>query len=302
MSQSPYLSQLFISQPFLQRAKESYFFLREAVRALAHGETRAFVPEEVSVVSGSYHSVASEFNTDVPQGSVVEEQLQDADGRNWRAYFVGKLAGRGLEISPSQIPMLKHSGMEMDYIDRKIAAELRINSSESPDSLTLDREAIGNVNDTDSAAGAQYDFLISSHVIEYMPNPLLSLRKWARAVKPSGLIYLVVSDKRSTANTQRVRTMLEHIILDYQQPSLERDFEHYLDHATRVQNKKGVQAIARAKRLVENDYNIHYHTFLPSDMKSLIEWFSVNIRPLQIVEGPCMAPADDEFHFLLRVV
>lgn len=240
------------------------------------------------------------FVTEIPQAQIEDDSLQACDGRDWRSYFANKLSGKGLEIGPLHRPMVRHDGMDIDYIDRFTVAELRAHYPELNSLPLVEPHIIGDAETLENIADRKYDFLISAHVIEHMRNPLASLREWCRVLKPGGLLYLVVPDKRVTFDKQRVRTTLEHIIADYQSPSRERDFEHFLDQSIHVNKKTGLAALEHARKWVEEDYSIHFHTFLPVDMLNLLQWFSANLRPLSIVEGPCQAPGSDEFHFLLR--
>ena len=89
-------------------------------------------------------------------------------------------------------------------------------------------------------------------------------------------------------------------MLDYYQPSLERDFEHFLDYAIHVNDFHGNAAIEEATRLYEEGYSIHYHVFLPSDVLELLRWISANLMPIRLLEGPAMSPSGDEFHFLVE--
>ena len=134
-----------------------------------------------------------------------------------------------------------------------------------------------------------------------MKNPLGSLEQWCRVVKPGGRIYLAAPDKRVSFDMKRVRTTLPHLIHDYRRPSAERDYEHYLDYATHVHDKLGQEAVDEADELAGKDYSIHFHVFLPTDVLELLKWFSENVHPVTILEGPVMSPGDVEFHFLLEV-
>lgn len=241
------------------------------------------------------------ISPDVPQGEVVENNLERFEDRDWRGYFSGKLFGKGLEIGPLHRPMVRHDGMEIDYIDRCTVAELREHYPELRELPLVEPDIIGDAETLAGVPNGKYDFLISAHVIEHMKNPLGSLEQWCRVVKPGGLLYIIVPDKRMIFDKKRVRTNLEHIILDYQEPSAERDYEHFLDYAVHVHDKRGLAAIEEADRLLKIDYSIHFHVFIPSDVIRLLNWFSENVRPIEILEGPCMAPGSDEFHFLVRV-
>jgi predicted SAM-dependent methyltransferase len=235
-------------------------------------------------------------------GKVEDTIAVTTTEKDWRTYFASKLKGKGLEIGPLHRPMVTHSGMKMTYVDRCTVAELRAHYPELNELPLVEPQILDDAETLKTVSNESFDFIISAHVIEHMKNPLSALEQWARVVKPGGLIYMIVPDKRVTFDKKRVRTSIAHMVLDYKNPSDARDYEHYLDYAVHVHDKvEPNSAIEEANRLLETDYSIHYHVFIPEDVVAVLEWFSSNIRPLDIVQGPCRAPGSDEFHFLLRV-
>lgn len=262
---------------------------------------KALVAADSKLNPAAGQAAAEPAVTQIPQAGVVESNLQSYEAKDWRTYFATKLQGKGLEIGPLHRPMVKHDGMDIDYIDRCTVAELRAHYPELNELPLVEPDIIGDAETMEGIDSDAYDFLISAHVIEHMKNPLSSLEQWCRVVKPGGLLYLIVPDKRSTFDIKRVRTTLAHIVLDYKRPSAERDYEHYLDYAIHVHDKAGHEAVAEADRLIETDYSIHFHVFLPTDVLNLLRWFSENVRPLEVLEGPVMSPGSDEFHFMLKV-
>lgn len=251
---------------------------------------------------GGVHQAAQVPEANIPQAGIVEKNLQAYEIRDWRTYFADKLSGKGLEIGPLHRPMVRHDGMDIDYIDRCTVAELREHYPELNELPLIEPDIIGDAQTLDNIADETYDFVIAAHIIEHLTNPLFALEQWLRVVKPGGKVYLIVPDKRATFDKKRVRTTVPHLILDYRRPSAERDFEHYLDYAIHVHDKTVHEAIVEAQRLIDTDYSIHFHVFMPSDVIELLNWFSENIRPMRVVEGPVMAPGSDEFHFLLERV
>jgi predicted SAM-dependent methyltransferase len=240
-----------------------------------------------------------QFSTGVPQGRIVDESVAVCDHRDWRTHFASRLQGRGLELGPLHRPMVTHPGMEMTYVDRADQETLK---REYP-AVALDIVPVGVIDDAETlatVADGSYDFLIASHVIEHMRNPIGAVVNWLRVLREGGLVYLVVPDKRRTFDKLRVRTTLAHMVLDYQQPSDERDFEHFLDYAVFVHHAMIDQAIDEARRLRDTDVSIHYHVFLPQDVVRLAEWIDGHVTPVAIAEGPALSPASDEFHLLLR--
>lgn len=264
-------------------------------------QKRAATVIDITFVDGASSPEERPHVFNIPQAEVAEYAMKSFEARDWRKYFTDKLSGRGLEIGPLHRPMVKHDGMQMEYVDRCSVAELRAHYPELNELPLVEPDVIDDAESLSSVADQTYDFLISAHVIEHMRNPLSSLEQWCRVVKPGGYIYMVVPDKRAIFDSRRVRTTLEHIILDYREPSQERDREHFLEFALHVNGRSGNDAVEEMRNLIKSDYSIHFHVFIPSDVVRMLEWFSANVRPLEIVEGPCMTPGSDEFHFLLKV-
>jgi SAM-dependent methyltransferase len=244
--------------------------------------------------------VPEELKTAVSLAQVEEQGLERFQDTDWRQYFSLKLAGRGLEIGALHRPLQRHDEMTVEYFDRYTTAELRENYPELRGLPLVEADVIGEAETLESVADAEYDFVVAAHVLEHMKNPILALQHWCRVLRPGGLLYLVVPDKRLTFDRLRLRTSIEHLILDYLEPSEERDREHYLDYAVWVNKKSGRAAVQEAERLRESDYSIHFHVFLPSDVVELLAWFSHHVHPIELVEGPSMGTTADEFHLLIR--
>jgi SAM-dependent methyltransferase len=277
-------------QPILSRLKRRLgrFVRRQAARRL-------------SKVRGRWHLLITRFGPRVPQADVLERNLQAFAVRDWRRHFASRLHGRGLEIGALHRPLEKHPGMQVEYVDIHSAAELRAIYPELSDADLVDADIIDDAQTLSRVPSGGYDFVVAPHVVEHMRNPILALESWLRVLKPGGLLYLVVPDKRANFDGPRVRTSLAHLVLDYLRPSKERDYEHYLDYSVHVQKARWAGMIAEADRLEALGYNIHFHVFMPSDVVDLLRWMDLNVRRLEIVEGPSMSPGSDEFHLLVRV-
>lgn len=240
-----------------------------------------------------------ERQTDMPQAIVADDTVTRRQHAPWREHFSGRLHGRGLEIGALHRPLPTHPGMTMTYLDRADLEALRRASPEL-DAPMASVQIVDDAEELKTVGDASFDFVVAAHVIEHMRNPIGALKHWVRAVVPGGFVYLIVPDKRQTFDRPRVRTLLEHLILDYQEPSAARDFEHYLEYAVHVQHSYGVWAVDEARRLLAEDYSLHYHTFLPRDMVALVKWMDDNVTPVAIADGPVMSPGADEFHLLLQ--
>jgi len=62
------------------------------------------------------------------------------------------------------------------------------------------------------------DYIISSHVIEHVPNVIEAFLHWDKIIKPGGIVFMIFP-KRDTLESDAIRsvTPLEHFISDYEQ-------------------------------------------------------------------------------------
>lgn len=85
---------------------------------------------------------------------------------------------------------------------------------------------IAEATNLSDIASASYDFVLSSHCIEHVANPLLALKEWIRVLREEGLLLLVVPHKDGTFDHRRPVTLLEHLIQDYDRRTTEDDMTH----------------------------------------------------------------------------
>ena len=86
--------------------------------------------------------------------------------------------------------------------------------------IVADGDDLVSINDN------TYDFVLSSHSLEHMANPLKALKEWRRVLKPQGTLVLILPDKRFTFDAKRPYTSFEHLLEDYRQNRQENDETH----------------------------------------------------------------------------
>ncbi len=88
------------------------------------------------------------------------------------------------------------------------------------------RQYVAEASDLHNIASATYDFLISSHCIEHLANPLRGLAEWIRVLKPGGMMVLIFPDKARTFDHRRPVTTLSHLLEDFDADMGEDDMTH----------------------------------------------------------------------------
>lgn len=73
---------------------------------------------------------------------------------------------------------------------------------------------------------AAYDFLLSSHCLEHVANPLAALREWRRITRPGGHLLLVLPNPVHTFDHRRPLTTLTHLRTDFARNTGEDDLTH----------------------------------------------------------------------------
>jgi hypothetical protein len=113
---------------------------------------------------------------------------------------------------------------------------------------------------------------------------------------------MAIPDKRRTFDINRERTPLDHMVLDYQQPSEERDRQHYLEYAG-IEYPDSQEREKEAKRLKSIDYSIHYHVFIEQDILDIVnrcnKHASVKFEEVY-TKHTAKNKADNEFIIILK--
>ncbi|MFN8243102.1 MAG: class I SAM-dependent methyltransferase [Ferruginibacter sp.] len=121
--------------------------------------------------------------------------------------------------------------------------------------------------DMDIVPAATYDFLLSSHNLEHIANPLKAVAHWHRVLKPGGYIILILPDKRFTFDHKRPYTRFDHILSDYNQHMQENDLTHLEEVLALSDNSYQWEAPkAEAERRADLANNLqtrtmHHHVF-----------------------------------------
>jgi SAM-dependent methyltransferase len=143
-------------------------------------------------------------------------------------------------------------------------------------------------------ADAAYDFVLSSHCLEHVANPLLALREWRRVTRPAGHLVLVLPDPARTFDHRRPLTTLEHLRADFARNTKEDDPTHLAEILAHhdVARDAGIAAVEEFHaRAADNARNrcLHHHVFdLPLIRVMLAEtgWRPVaaeRVRPLHLL-------------------
>jgi len=208
------------------------------------------------------------------------------------------LAGAGLEIGALNLPMWMPPGASVRYVDRKSLEDLR---AEYPEWDTWDIVAPDIVTDGETLAAvpdASADFVVANHFIEHTEDPIGALAAHLRVLRPGGIGFYAVPDKRFSFDVRRPVTPFAHVAADHRDGPEQSRRDHFLEWVRLVSETPEAQVQAEADRLLAERSSIHFHVWTPDQFADLL----VNARgefglPLEI---EAIQPAGAEFVVIIR--
>jgi len=219
------------------------------------------------------------------------------------SYF---LHGSGIEIGALHQPLaLKGLPIsQIRYVDRMPVSELRRHYAELSTYRFTPVDVLDDGETLATFADHSLDFIVANHFIEHTRNPIGALRNWLAKLRPNGIIYMAVPDKRRIFDAERPLTSLEHLIEDDAQALSERekrDYEHFLEYARLVDKQTGTETEPHAQHLIATNYSIHFHTFVAATFVEMLRYAQEQLAlPFEILAYADTLPRSDEFLVVLR--
>jgi len=142
---------------------------------------------------------------------------------------------------------------------------------------------ISEATELSDIADHSYDFLLSCHNLEHVANPIKAISEWTRVVKPDGLIVLIVPNKKVCFDHDREDTSFEHVLLDYQNGTLEDDLTHLDEilekHDLSMDLPAGTPEQFR-ERSLKNFSNraLHQHVFSVKLVQEIFDFSGISMK------------------------
>jgi SAM-dependent methyltransferase len=126
----------------------------------------------------------------------------------------------------------------------------------------------------------KYDFLLASHCLEHVANPLGALQEWLRVLKENGVILLVLPDKNATFDHGRPVTAFSHLVRDLEMRTPEEDLTHLEEilalHDLAMDPPAGnLAAFEKRSRANVQNRCLHHHVFDLALMRNLFDYFGL---------------------------
>ncbi len=182
------------------------------------------------------------------------------------------LAGDGIEIGALHRPLRLPEGARVTYVDRLTVEQLREHYPELSEWNLTPVDVIGSADDLSAFTDASLDFVVANHLLEHLEYPLDGLNEFWRVLRPGGLLFMALPDKRVTFDRTRSLTPTEHVLEEQRTRAAGSGRRgHFVDYAQHVDGKaSGPEAERHADRLMERDYSIHFHVWTPDSFLDLL--------------------------------
>lgn len=173
------------------------------------------------------------------------------------------LSGEGIEIGPFVWPLRVPPGARVRTVDFKSREELieaNRGTVTNIDSIP-EIDVVDNAEELSTFADESLDFVIASHVVEHLEDPLGGLANWLRVLRPAGVLYIGVPDAVQSFDARRPRTSVAHLLRDHAEgPGVSRQ-GHYEEWARYIEGVGEDGVAERAAAFAREDARHHFHVW-----------------------------------------
>ena len=141
--------------------------------------------------------------------------------------------------------------------------------------------------DLSGIADGAYDFVLASHVLEHVANPLRALGEWSRVLKDGGTLLAVVPHKEGTFDHRRPFTPFAHIVADFEAGTGEDDTTH-LEEILSYHDlllDRGAGSLTKFRERCARNAEVralHHHVFSPKTLVSMLDFGSMRVLQLAV--------------------
>lgn len=237
---------------------------------------------------------------DVPK--IWPEDLWDSPPRgsryHLREFITSRLQGCGIEFGAGTSALPVPLGCEVRFADFVPEQDVRSRKCADAGNEFVRLHYVMGIEDPHPIADGSLDFVLASHIIEHVRNPLRAFESVFRKLKTGGQFVLVVPDKLRTFDRDRELTTLDHLVLDYESPDLERDKAHYREFFREVYNMPEEVLEESVEGTIAINGDTHFHTWTYETFGAMVEYSCCRMSPWKAVwSQPAIEGDPDSFEF-----
>lgn len=203
----------------------------------------------------------------------TERQILYDQSNEWRVFLANKyLRGTGIEIGPAEHPLAVPHWAKVKYVDEISTDDLikLYPYLKKHDLVKVD--VVDDGQELKKFKNNSQDFVIANHFLEHVIDPIKTLKNFYRILKPEGIIYMAVPDKRFTFDRLRPVTPLNRLKAFYKNPAKAEagKWPMFLESAKWIEAKSGAEIVKRAQELKDQKFSIHFNVWSQHDLLELI--------------------------------
>jgi SAM-dependent methyltransferase len=219
------------------------------------------------------------------------------------------LNGSGVELGPGHHPMpIPFPGVAVQYVDRWQPEEnlaLFTNLEAGATFPKPDIVANLDVDRLSALSDESQDFVIASHLLEHLADPLTQIGEIYRVLKPGGVVLVFLPDRRHTFDRKRSATPLPHLVADHRDRVTVVSDEHIEDYLrkTDVWDPTWTPAQEREQFELNRERSIHVHCWSEDEFLPVVEHTIVEMgMRWELLDAVFVedVPGGFEFGFVLR--
>jgi hypothetical protein len=171
------------------------------------------------------------------------------------------LCGNGIEIGALHQPLWTPPGAAVKYVDRLDVRGLR---RHYPELEALPLVPVDVVDDGETLKAfppESRDFIIANHFLEHTQDPIGTIRRFLEVLRPRGVLYMAVPDKRWTFDRLRPVTPLEHLYRDHEEGPAWSYHGHVCEFAELAGGCRGAELESAIQTIKATNYSIHFHVW-----------------------------------------
>jgi predicted SAM-dependent methyltransferase len=187
--------------------------------------------------------------------------------------------GEGIEIGGLHSRLQVNAKVKnLDYMDTKRLKEKYKNDKNINLNDLWEVDIVSQAWDLSKIESNSLDFVMSSHVLEHLPNPGVAIQEWIRAVKPGGTVFFIVPDMRFTFDKDRNLTHVDALLEKYKSRTQKVPYDTYEEFSILTNGKVGKTKREITKESIQRMYddqaNIHVHTFTEDSIRNFCDILS----------------------------
>jgi predicted SAM-dependent methyltransferase len=180
------------------------------------------------------------------------------------------LRGDGIEIGALHNPLAVPAAAKVQYVDRMNVEQLRQHYPELAECPLVPVDILDDGERLTSIGDGSQDFIIANHFLEHCQDFIGTLKHFFRVLRPGGVLYAALPDKRYTFDHRRTVTPLEHHWADHLRGPEHSRCDHYVDYVRNVHPELNEEeANRRIEELLAKDYSIHFHVWTQREMLAI---------------------------------